>query len=131
MVLLAGKRSKYSRCYDRVALQEIEPFFDIVRAGDRTWDHPEHGRIKLGSKRYQVFMQSTTCSECGIQARYFAIEKFPDHQRYHLNLYAVDDEGFEVLMTRDHIVARANGGPDTLENQQTMCTICNVAKGDK
>lgn len=46
----------------------------------------------------------------------------------HLNLYAVDPDGTEVLMTRDHVVALADGGLDEMGNLQTMCTPCNEAK---
>jgi 5-methylcytosine-specific restriction endonuclease McrA len=34
-------------------------------------------------------------------------------------------------MTRDHIQPKSKGGPETLENMQTMCTRCNGKKGNK
>ena len=40
------------------------------------------------------------------------------------------DENF-VMMTRDHILARANGGKTVLENLQTLCATCNNKKADK
>ena len=40
------------------------------------------------------------------------------------------DENF-VMMTKDHILARANGGTSVMENLQTLCAICNNKKADK
>lgn len=40
------------------------------------------------------------------------------------------DENF-VMMTRDHILAKANGGKSVMENLQTLCATCNVRKADK
>lgn len=34
-------------------------------------------------------------------------------------------------MTKDHIVPKSKGGPDKIENYQTMCTECNCIKGSK
>jgi len=36
-----------------------------------------------------------------------------------------------ILMTVDHILARANGGGEELENKQPMCSCCNSKKSDK
>ena len=41
----------------------------------------------------------------------------------------LDENGNEVLMTKDHIWAKANGGKSNLANYQTMCHPCNHAKG--
>lgn len=46
-------------------------------------------------------------------------------------LYAVDDNGDEILMTKDHIIPRSKGGIDDISNYQTMCKLCNEAKGNK
>lgn len=46
----------------------------------------------------------------------------------HFNLWAVDPDGTEVLMTHDHKLARALGGKNALENTQTMCSPCNGNK---
>lgn len=71
------------------------------------------------------------CVVCGIEGKYFAKEKFADQSTYHLNLYAVDDNGDEILMTKDHIIPRSKGGIDDISNYQTMCKLCNEAKGNK
>jgi len=68
---------------------------------------------------------------CGLEGKFFATEK--SHKRdhsYHLNLYAVREDGTEVLMTQDHIIALSLGGENTLTNLQTMCAPCNCKKGN-
>lgn len=36
-----------------------------------------------------------------------------------------------VLMTVDHVIPKAKGGPDTFDNKQPLCTDCNFLKGCK
>ena len=48
-----------------------------------------------------------------------------------MNLYAINEKGEEVLMTKDHIEPKSLGGKNSLNNYQTMCTICNCEKGSK
>lgn len=50
---------------------------------------------------------------------------------FHLNLYAIDENGKEVLMTKDHIIPKSKGGADDISNYQTMCERCNEAKGNR
>lgn len=84
------------------------------------------------SDRLRCFAKhGTKCVRCGIEGKFFAVERhFSENGGYHLNLYAVKD-GKEILMTKDHVVPSARGGKNNLSNYQTMCTDCNVAKGDK
>lgn len=83
------------------------------------------------SDRYKVFFtKGYKCAKCGLEGKYFALEKsVPEEGRYHLNLYALKD-GEEILMTKDHIIPRSKGGKNRLENYQPMCTICNHKKGN-
>ena len=88
--------------------------------------------IKGNSQRYQLFFtKGTKCVCCGIEGKYFAKERSIRQAAYHLNLYAIDDNGQEVLITKDHIIPKSKGGKDELENYQTMCVICNQLKGNK
>ena len=87
---------------------------------------------KGNSQRYQTFFtKGCKCARCGIEGKYFAKEKHFKDRSYHLNLYAVDDNGNEVLMTKDHIIPQSKGGGDDISNYQTMCEPCNKAKGSK
>lgn len=88
--------------------------------------------IKGNSQRYQLFFtKSCNCVKCGIKGKYFAKEKRIKDKSYHLNLYGIDDNGQEVLITKDHIIPKLKSGKDVLENYQTMCIRCNERKGNK
>jgi len=89
--------------------------------------------VKISSQRYPVFQRSLECPTCHCVASYFAIERpvFPENARYHLNLYGLDKKGNEVLFTKDHILAKANGGKNIQSNYRTMCAVCNLKKGSK
>lgn len=83
------------------------------------------------SDRYKLFFtKGYTCINCGLIGSYFALERSFMDTRYHLNLYAVNSEGKEVLMTKDHILPKSKGGKDSIDNYQTMCCKCNKEKGN-
>lgn len=89
--------------------------------------------VKLSSQRYPVFQKSLKCSKCGIEGKYFAIEKTHGDlaENFHLNLYAINENGDEVLMTKDHLVPKSKGGKNAQYNYRTMCVVCNNEKGNK
>lgn len=91
--------------------------------------------IKMGSERYYTFEKSLKCCFCGVKGVFFAKERHvrPDgtplqNGAFHLNLYAIDENGNEVLMTKDHIIPKARGGKNRLSNYQTACAVCNEEK---
>lgn len=84
--------------------------------------------IKLSSDRLFIFAKSINCIYCGIEGKYFYKERNHVTTAFHFNLYAIDKDGNEVLMTKDHIVPRAKGGKDKLSNYQTCCIVCNNLK---
>jgi hypothetical protein len=55
------------------------------------------------------------------------IEEVDEYDSVLDDLYNFGDE--EVMMTLDHVFARADGGPDIVENSQPMCALCNETKG--
>lgn len=86
--------------------------------------------VSACSKRLRCLAISQRCVSCGLTGSRFYVEKHHESDgKFHLNLYAIDSSNNEVLMTRDHIVALADGGEDTMENSQTMCAPCNERKG--
>jgi 5-methylcytosine-specific restriction endonuclease McrA len=87
--------------------------------------------INPTSLRYKVFkLKGVKCVKCGIEGKYFIKERDINNPYYHLNLYGVDKNGNEILMTKDHVFPKSKGGKDTLKNFQTMCFNCNKEKGD-
>lgn len=86
--------------------------------------------IHMASHRYQLFAtKGIVCVNCGIEGQYYAKESTNINQGWHFNLYALDENGEEVLMTKDHIFPRSAGGSDSLDNYQPMCIFCNGKKG--
>jgi hypothetical protein len=85
--------------------------------------------VKLSSLRLKTFARcGTKCSDCGLEASYFAFEKSNSDIFYHLNLWGVNEKGNEVLFTHDHTIARGLGGSNKLDNTTTMCVVCNQKK---
>jgi len=87
--------------------------------------------VSRTSQRYDVFVKNLGCATCGLKGTHFAAERMASSESYHFNLYAVDENGDETLMTKDHIIPKAKGGSNTLDNYQTMCYDCNQEKCDK
>jgi hypothetical protein len=88
--------------------------------------------VKVGTLRMMTFkVKGLVCVGCGITGTVFAMEKDSKSPVFHLNLYHVGGDGREILMTHDHILARADGGKEHISNSQTMCAPCNVKKGSK
>lgn len=88
--------------------------------------------INIRSLRLDTFFDlGFKCVECGIEGTHFIKEKSHKIEPYHINLYATDEDGKEVLMTKDHIIPASQGGLDIPENMQPMCSRCNSKKGNK
>lgn len=85
--------------------------------------------VGVTSARLQVFKRSVVCCSCGREGAFFRKEKHHESdKRWHLNLYAVDADGSQVLMTKDHIVRARDGGSNSLDNLRTMCGPCNFQR---
>jgi diadenosine tetraphosphate (Ap4A) HIT family hydrolase len=79
----------------------------IEKRGASIWAHRDHGRKGVpGSIRYRVLSRAHfRCELCGISAEKRALEV-------------------------DHIVPKNLGGPDTIDNYQALCYVCNANKRD-
>lgn len=126
----------------RIANFEIREVLDHAvplnaRKGDPGFFREYAGyTVKMQSHRYTLFKEKgLTCVECGITGTYFGLDMpmnrdgTPTFSRPHFNLYAVNEDGEEVLMTKDHILPKSKGGPNHTDNYQVMCHECNQAKG--
>lgn len=74
--------------------------------------------------------KNLTCAFCGISAVFAALESHVVTPGTHLNFYAIDYKGDEVLLTWDHIQPKSLGGSNAMSNSQCLCTICNTLKGN-
>ena len=86
-------------------------------------------KVRMNSQRYYVFENSLSCVSCGVKGNKFLLEQYNSDRKPHFNLYA-EKNGKLILMTKDHIIAKSNGGSNRLDNYQTMCSVCNNLKGN-
>lgn len=105
----------------------IEPILELIRS-DKPYAYVEGIRVKVGGVRLETFAtKGVDCVSCSLKGEFFRVED--NTSGAHLNLYAINPYGHEVLMTRDHIIPRSQKGPDTVDNMNTMCTHCNGRRG--
>jgi 5-methylcytosine-specific restriction endonuclease McrA len=125
------------RTYKISEVQEkLTPFLEVSKK-QKIYVSFDGDNVCPLSDRYRVFfLLGRTCVHCGIEGMFFALERhIPKNAskgwngRYHLNLYALDEDGQEVLMTKDHVIPKSQGGKNHISNYQPMCTRCNEAKG--
>ncbi len=91
--------------------------------------------VIISSSRLNLFRTNQVCVCCGLKGNRFILEfqckpGTKSKEVPHLNLYAGwnPKDNFNsslTLMTKDHIIATANGGKNDPNNYQTMCNICN------
>lgn len=131
------------KAYVRVATFSLDAVLPYI-AGDkrekeatRLYEDDEGciHEVKMTSARYHLFKNSVECARCGIEGKYFALERDFKQQhngrsRHHFNLYSINQHGHEVMMTKDHIIPKSKGGANSMKNYQTMCRACNAAKKD-
>lgn len=89
--------------------------------------------VSMNNAKYHTFKQNHVCVCCGLEGKYLALEqcKCKDEESlFHFNMYGLKD-GKEVMFTKDHIIPKSKGGPNTLDNYQTMCIRCNAEKGNR
>ena len=122
---------RHIRSYDPDAILEIVG----PKTKMRKWiiEEVQH-RIRFRSVRLQCFKRSKVCVGCGLEGTIMSLDVFKSKSKVasaHFNLYAIDSSGKTRLMTKDHIIPRSKGGKNHLDNMQTMCDRCNVAKGSR
>ena len=123
--------------YGQFAIEDVLPYTGLelkeYRVGGKIF------LVKMNSRRYHVFSKSLSCVSCGITGKFFLLQSHQNqrikHREYskayraHFNLYACNGDDL-VLMTKDHIIPKALGGPNSLLNYQTMCARCNKIKSN-
>ena len=120
--------------YERIGILPLEVVFPYI---EKYYEEPRREKAQIGeffvnvsSLRLKTFFKcGPECACCAIKASFFAVERSPGVNGYHLNLYGLNQEGKEILFTHDHILARGAGGQDHISNTETMCGPCNWEKG--
>lgn len=105
---------------------------------DKKWSRLINLNVYINTNAFALWKKHGVCcciESCSKKGLFFASERTPGsgsmYNEWHLNLYGIDDDGDEVLMTQDHVLAKGNGGADTVDNLQPMCYPHNQKKGDK
>lgn len=118
----------------QVATYSVADVFSAMDAPRRSKSKPvlpDSRPFKRTSGRLVLFKaKGTVCVTCGIEGTLFVLETQNVDITPHLNLYAINADGDRVLMTKDHILPKSKGGPNTIENYATMCSPCNAKKAD-
>ena len=83
-----------------VAIEDVLPHVDSYNRKSSKREYLGH-MVKMGSGRLKTFVRSTVCAKCGIEGEYFAVERHRETPVFHLNLYAVDDDGVCWRTQRD------------------------------
>jgi 5-methylcytosine-specific restriction endonuclease McrA len=123
--------SKYSKHYIRAGKIPLERVLPYV-GGYHRW-YCGH-QVNMSSGRLVLFKRKAKnlrCAKCKTDASFFAVERHKNTHTYHLNLYALQRDGSEMLMTKDHIIPICKNGKNKQRNYQVMCARCNCKKGDK
>lgn len=134
------KKKNQTDQYFRLAVLPLEEVMSVLKDYSVNKEKYLSGRysfngnpsVNLSSLRLRTFTEKgTMCCTCGLEATHFAIERPKTSTKdrdYHINLWATDWKGDEILMTHDHRLARSLGGSDTIENTFPMCFNCNGTK---
>lgn len=130
---MKNKRRCLTRSGNGIPAGSIIDTLKDIQPGGNEYSIINGDPVKITSQRYPVFQRNQKCSSpnCDRVGTVFYKEKSGMAKAFHLNLYSIDENGCEVLMTKDHIVPKSKGGPNIQSNYITMCTICNSKKRDK
>lgn len=132
-VRLVARLDKLKEKIQRVRLGEFKPedVIPYITKEDHKREYEAKGekfQVRMNSHRYFIFRECMDCVACGLKGTRMFLEYHPADKSPHFNLYGEED-GKLILMTKDHIHAKAFGGEDRHSNYQTMCIVCNNLKG--
>ncbi|MEO5350760.1 MAG: HNH endonuclease [Magnetococcus sp. YQC-3] len=123
-------------CYQRIEkfkIDDILPILKNVAYSSKPRIIFKGVPVKISDPKYIIFKKNTNCYLCGIEGSFIALERKLDQPElpYIFNLYAVNKNNEEILMTKDHIFPKSMGGRNDISNLETCCERCNNTKGSK
>ena len=87
----------------------------------------EHLAMYSEGHKLAVFCQiGTACACCGDPGIHLALTANKNGEQQWIELYTAD----WTVMTIDHILPKAQGGKNEIENYQPLCRWCNNIKSD-
>lgn len=126
------KRRKNNK--DIIKLEDVLPY--IVYCPDNEKNNNSYTReyngkpINMLNKTLQTFKaHGIKCYMCGMEGKFFKLREEKNDSSFFLSLYALDHKNNWILMTKDHLIPRKNGGSNSISNLRPMCYKCNQFKG--
>lgn len=103
---------------DRDPMDRVHANMKVTRAAGRDVFKRERDNLK--------------CACCGLHANvWIGGVQGPKDKRPALNLFHSAPDGANTMFTQDHIIPKAFGGSDSLDNMRVMCSACNWSRGSK
>lgn len=130
------------RNFRRLGILSVDGVLDVMKEID-SLPHSSKRSVEMEAfsqlitvhnvKLRTFLIHGTKCRCCGIEGAFFAVEinEAEPVKSVLMNLYAINEDGEEVLMNADHRLPKYHGGANSVDNMQTMCQPCNLAKGHK
>jgi len=109
---------------------EPQKILEMVRGSTPRKIYLDGDLTLIGSKSLVMFQKKgISCIRCGKEGSYFSKERKEQDKHFHLTLY-INENGKEILMTKDHIIPIDLGGTNDVNNLQPMCFNCNEKKSN-
>lgn len=117
-----GKRCKVDGCCNPLTQMQGPGSGVLCR------DH-QLGQVEYGgpgrSDRIHTFHRKWVCDCCGKDVQAEVAKKYPDLERSNPEVF---NRLCRNRLIGDHIIRKADGGNDSVENIQTLCLDCNADK---
>ena len=123
--------SIHKRQHDILARYDVPSILPLIGQPHKqlfTLPNGESYWVKVSTSRLRCLKDNQSCVWCGRQGNVFVLEK-NGNPVPHLNLYYRFGNGDLLMLTQDHLLPKAWGGTDEMDNLATMCERCNRAKG--
>jgi len=120
--IITSKRALLLILEGKATVVEEHPYLE-VRSPSVTFKVPVMVALKVFVKGRQIFKKFATLTQKNLFVR-------DDYTCQYCTRHKSEFRHFEFL-TRDHVLPKSKGGPNTWENLVTTCSTCNNKKGDR